>query len=77
MDTVTFDTSYLGRGPGTIYVLHIAGTQRAVDHWGTGRTYKSRASARRRVRQILAAHDMGVGALWIQAQPGRPRRARG
>lgn len=77
MDTVTFDTSYLGRGPGTAYVLHIAGTQRAVDHWGTGRTYKSRASARRRVRQILAAHDMGVGALWIQAQPARPRRRRG
>ena len=73
MDTVTFDTSRLGRGPGTVYVLHVGGTQRARERWGTGRTYKSRASARRRMRQILAAHDVGVMTLWILAQPGPAR----
>jgi len=47
------------------YTIYIAGTSRAKSEWKSGATYKSRSSALRRLRQIKAAHDVGVGAIWL------------
>jgi len=47
------------------YTIYIAGTARAKSEWKSGATYKSRASALRRLRQIKGAHDLGGGAIWL------------
>lgn len=54
----------------TSYTLYIGGTKRAQESWGHGRTYTSRASARRRMRQIRASGDFGVVSIWLLPKPG-------
>jgi hypothetical protein len=47
------------------YTLYIGGSARAKLEWKSGRTYTTRSSARRRMRQIRSAMDSGVATLWL------------
>jgi len=45
------------------YTVCIGGSSQARERWPS-RRYASRSSAKRRMRQIDAAHDMGVAVIW-------------
>lgn len=47
------------------YVLYVAGTDAAQQRWKSGRSYSTRSSALRRLRQIRQACDFDVGAIYI------------
>lgn len=47
------------------YTLYIGGSSRAKLQWKSGRTYTTRSSALRRMRQIRAARDPGVTTVWF------------
>ena len=47
----------------------IGGSSQARVRWPS-RTYKLKSSAHRRVKQIHAAHDMGVATIWTLKEQG-------
>ena len=46
-----------------MYQVCVGGSQRARERW-PARKYKYKYSAKRRVRQIANAHDVGIATIW-------------
>lgn len=47
-----------------MFEVFVTGSSQARERWGK-RIYKHRQSAKRRVREIQSAHDLGVGSIWL------------
>ena len=53
-----------------MYTVCVGGSSQARVRWLT-RGYLSRSSAKRRMRQIHSAHDLGVATIWCLKEPGK------
>lgn len=48
-----------------MWKIVIGGSKRAREQWKSGRVYKHKRSARRRLLQVKNARDMGVSTIWL------------